>query len=85
MSALIEIESAEDLTAWMRRMNLTLTAAADLLGRKRATISRYIKGESDIPESICRQASIIEAARRGRPFIKRDLSAAGHNVLYASF
>lgn len=84
MSVLIQIESADDLNAWMRRMNLTVTAAANLLGRKRATISRYMKGESDIPESICRHASIIEAARRGRPFIKRDLAAAGHAVLYAS-
>ena len=83
MPTLIDIDSAEDLNAWMRRMNLTVTAAANLLGRKRGTISKYVKGESDIPESICRQASIIEAARRGRPFVKRDLAAAGREVIYA--
>ncbi len=77
MSGLIEIVSAEDLAAWMRRMNLSLTAAADQLGRKRATISRYIKGESEIPESICRHAAVIEAARRGLPFVKRERMMVG--------
>ena len=77
MSGLIEIASAEDLAAWMRRMNLSLTAAADQLGRKRATISRYIKGESELPESICRHAAVIEAARRGRPFMKRERMMTG--------
>lgn len=85
MSGLIEISSADDLAAWMRRMNLSLTAAADQLGRKRATISRYIKGESEIPESICRHASIIEAARRGQPFVKRERAAAGSMAHHASF
>jgi IS30 family transposase len=85
MSGLIEIASAEDLAAWMRRMNLSLTAAADQLGRKRATISRYIKGESDIPESICRHASVIEAARRGKPFRKREREPAGYAGQYAAF
>ena len=84
MSGLIEIASAEDLSAWMRRMNLSLTAAADQLGRKRATISRYIKGESDIPESICRHASIIEAARRGQPFVKRERMASVSMAHHAS-
>lgn len=85
MSGLIEICSAEDLAAWMRRMNLSLTAAADQLGRKRATISRYIKGESEIPESICRHASIIEAARRGQPFVKRERMHAGAMAHHAAF
>ncbi len=85
MSGLIEIASADDLAAWMRRMNLSLTAAADQLGRKRATISRYIKGESEIPESICRHAAIIEAARRGKPFVKRERAAAGSMAYDAAF
>lgn len=85
MSGLIEIASADDLAAWMRRMNLSLTAAADQLGRKRATISRYIKGESEIPESICRHASIIEAARKGKPFVKRERATAGSMAYHAAF
>lgn len=70
MSQLNEISSPEEFAAWMRRMNLTLTAAAEHLGRKRATIARYVKGETLLPESIRRQAAVIEAARRGRPFDK---------------
>lgn len=70
MAQLNEISSPEELAAWMRRMNLTLTAAAEHLGRKRATIARYVKGETELPESIARQAAVIEAARRGRPFDK---------------
>jgi predicted transcriptional regulator len=71
MIGLNEIDGADDLAAWMRRMNLSLTAAAEQLGRKRATISRYIKGETDLPESVARHAAIIEAARRGKPFDRR--------------
>ena len=85
MSALIEIACAADLAAWMRRMNLSVTAAADQLGRKRATISRYIKGETPIPERICRQASVIEAARQGRPFRKQDRVSYGQAVHHAMF
>ncbi len=68
MSVLNDITTPEELAAWMRRMNLSLTAAAEQLGRKRATIARYIKGETALPESVARQAAVIEAARQGRPF-----------------
>jgi transcriptional regulator with XRE-family HTH domain len=68
MSGLIDISTADELAAWMKRMNLSLTAAAEQLGRKRATIARYVKGETPLPESVARQAAVIEAARRGRPF-----------------
>jgi len=71
MSALVDISTAEELAAWMKRMNLSLTAAAEQLGRKRATISRYIKGETSLPESVARHAAVIEAARSGRPFDAR--------------
>ena len=63
-----DISSPEDLSAWMKRMNLSLTAAARELGRKRTTISRYINGLTDLPESVARHAAVIEAARCGRPF-----------------
>jgi len=66
--AIAHIETAEDLAAWMKRMNLTLTAAATQLGRKRATISGYINGLTEMPQSIGRHAAIIEASRRGQPF-----------------
>ncbi len=66
--AIAQIETAEDLAAWMKRMNLTLTAAATQLGRKRATISGYINGLTEMPQSVGRHAAIIEASRRGQPF-----------------
>jgi transcriptional regulator with XRE-family HTH domain len=72
--ALTDISNAEDLAAWMKRMNLSLTAAAEQLGRKRATISRYINGITDLPQSVAHHAAIIEAARRGQPFPNRDYS-----------
>jgi hypothetical protein len=69
--ALSEINNAEDLAAWMKRMNLTLTGAAEQLGRKRATISRYINGITELPQAVAHHAAIIEAARRGEPFPTR--------------
>jgi transcriptional regulator with XRE-family HTH domain len=72
--ALNEIENAEDLAAWMKRMNLSLTAAAEQLGRKRATIARYVNGITELPESVAHHAAIIEAARRGQPFPNRTFS-----------
>ncbi|HTH97308.1 MAG TPA: helix-turn-helix transcriptional regulator [Stellaceae bacterium] len=71
MSGLVDISTAEDLAAWLKRMNLSVSAAADHLGRKRATIARYINGESDLPESVGRMAAVIEAARHGKPFESR--------------
>jgi transcriptional regulator with XRE-family HTH domain len=69
--ALPEITNAEDLAAWMKRMNLTLTGAAEQLGRKRATISRYVNGMTELPQAVAHHAAIIEAARRGQPFPAR--------------
>jgi transcriptional regulator with XRE-family HTH domain len=66
--ALNHIRTAEELAAWMKRMNLSLTSAAEQLGRKRATIARYVNGITDLPESVARHASVIEAARGGQPF-----------------
>jgi hypothetical protein len=71
--ALAQIDTADDLAAWMRRMNLTLTAAAAQLGRKRATISGYINGATAMPQSVGRHAAIIEAARGGQPFPGRPV------------
>jgi hypothetical protein len=71
--ALAQIDTAEDLVAWMRRMNLSLTAAATQLGRKRATISGYVNGLTEMPQSVGRHAAIIEAARRGQPFPGRPV------------
>jgi hypothetical protein len=70
--ALADISNAEDLAAWMRRMNLSITAAGEQLGRKRATIARYIKGITELPQSVAHHAAIIEAARCGRPFPGRS-------------
>ena len=69
--ALADISNAEDLAAWMRRMNLSLTAAAEQLGRKRATIARYVKGITELPQSVAHHAAIIEAARCGHPVPSR--------------
>ncbi|GGF27629.1 hypothetical protein GCM10011611_37070 [Aliidongia dinghuensis] len=69
--SLNNIRTAEELAAWMKRMNLSLTSAAEQLGRKRATIARYVNGITDLPESVARHASIIEAARGGQPFESR--------------
>jgi len=66
--ALKEIDTADRLLAWMRRMNLTPTTAAKHLGHKRATIARYANGTQPVPEHVARQAAIIEASRSGRPF-----------------
>jgi hypothetical protein len=66
-----DIRTAEELAAWMKRMNLSLTSAAEQLGRKRATIARYVNGITDLPESVARHASVIEAARSGQPFESR--------------
>jgi plasmid maintenance system antidote protein VapI len=66
--AINHIRTAEELAAWMKRMNLSLTSAAEQLGRKRATIARYVNGITDLPESVARHASIIEASRGGQPF-----------------
>jgi DNA-binding CsgD family transcriptional regulator len=71
--AIAQIDTAEDLAAWMERMNLSLTAAAIQLGRKRATISGYINGLTEMPQSVGRHAAIIEAARHGRPFPGRPI------------
>ncbi|HVJ52851.1 MAG TPA: helix-turn-helix transcriptional regulator [Aliidongia sp.] len=78
--ALTQIDTAEDLAAWMQRMNLTLTAAAEQLGRKRATISGYINGLTDMPQSVGRHAAIIEAARRGQPFPGRQVRSSDRAV-----
>jgi transcriptional regulator with XRE-family HTH domain len=69
--ALNDIRTAEELAAWMKRMNLSLTSAAEQLGRKRATIARYVNGITDLPESVARHAAVIEAARSGQPFESR--------------
>jgi transcriptional regulator with XRE-family HTH domain len=66
--AMTEIENAEDFAAWLERMNLSLSAAAEQLGRKRATIARYAKGITELPQSVAHHAAVIEAARRGAPF-----------------
>jgi len=71
---LADITNAEDLAAWMKRMNLNLTGAAQQLGRKRATIARYVNGVSDLPQAVAHHAAIIEAARRGEPFPTRPYS-----------
>jgi hypothetical protein len=76
--ALSDIRTAEELGAWMKRMNLSLTAAADQLDRKRATIARYVNGTTDLPESVGHHAAIIEAARRGKPFERRIIQRARH-------
>jgi transcriptional regulator with XRE-family HTH domain len=81
MSGLVDIATAEELAAWMKRMNLSLTAAAEQLGRKRATIARYIKGETALPESVARQAAVIEAARCGRPFDGRRRQARSQDAV----
>lgn len=72
--ALNDISNAEDLAAWMKRMNLSLTAAAEQLGRKRATIARYVNGITELPQSVAHHAAIIEAARQGQPFPSRNCS-----------
>jgi transcriptional regulator with XRE-family HTH domain len=69
--ALNDIRTAEELSDWMKRMNLSLTSAAEQLGRKRATIARYVNGITDLPESVARHAAVIEAARSGQPFESR--------------
>ena len=69
--ALNDIRTAEELSAWMKRMNLSLTSAAEQLGRKRATIARYVNGITDVPESVARHAAVIEASRSGQPFENR--------------
>lgn len=69
--ALNDIRTAEELAAWMQRMNLSLTSAAEQLGRKRATIARYVNGITDLPESVARHAAVIEASRSGQPFENR--------------
>lgn len=76
--ALIDISNAEDLAAWMKRMNLSLTAAAEQLGRKRATIARYVNGITELPQSVAHHAAIIEAARQGQPFPGRGCSRNTH-------
>jgi hypothetical protein len=83
MSALADISTAEELAAWMKRMNLSLTAAAEQLGRKRATIARYVRGETDLPESVARHAAVIEAARRGKPFDSRRRINADADMAYS--
>ena len=55
-----QIDTAEDLIAWMRRMNLTLTAAAAQLGRKRATISGYVNGLTMLEQGAVSGAVLIE-------------------------
>jgi predicted transcriptional regulator len=66
------IRGPEDLADWMRRMNLSISAAAEQLGRKRATISRYVNGITALPESVAHHAAVIEAARDGQPFQPRN-------------
>jgi hypothetical protein len=78
--ALNDISNAEELAAWMKRMNLSLTAAAEQLGRKRATISRYVNGITELPQSVAHHAAVIEAARRGQPFPSRNCSHSHHAV-----
>ncbi len=75
MFVLADISSPEDFIAWMKRMNLSVTAVAQHLGRKRSTITKYINGESELPESLCRHAAVIEASRRGKPFTNRKVAS----------
>ena len=74
--ALNEIDTAERLVAWMQRMNLTPTTAAEHLGHKRSTISRYANGTQPVPEHVARLAAIVEASRSGRPFGNRTIKRA---------
>lgn len=67
------IDTAERLVAWMQRMNLTPTTAAEHLGHKRATITRYANGTQRVPEHVARLAAIVEASRNGRPFEGRTM------------
>jgi hypothetical protein len=63
MAHSIDIDSAEDLAAWINRMNLSLPQAATRLGRQKSTILRYIGGKRDVPEKVARRAAAIEASR----------------------
>jgi len=80
--ALNEIDTAERLVAWMRRMNLTPSSAAEHLGHKRTTITRYANGTQPVPEHVARQAMIVEASRNGRPFEGRTTKRAGPKVSF---
>ena len=77
----MDIADGEGLAAWMKRMNLSLTAAAEQLGRKRATIARYVNGITDLPESVARHAAVIEASRSGQPFENRMARRSGRSAM----
>jgi hypothetical protein len=72
------IDTAERLVAWMRRLNLTPTTAAEHLGHRRATITRYANGSRPVPEHVARLAAIVEASRSGRPFESRSSKRGVH-------
>jgi hypothetical protein len=72
------IDTAERLVAWMRRLNLTPTTAAEHLGHRRATITRYIDGSRPVPEYVARLGAIVEASRSDRPFESRSSKGALH-------
>ena len=79
--ALNDIRTAEELSAWMKRMNLSLTSAAEQLGRKRGTIARYVNGITDLPESVARHAAVIEASRSGQPFENRMVRRSSRSAM----
>jgi hypothetical protein len=72
------IDTAERLVAWMRRLNLTPTTAAEHLGHGRAAITRYANGSRPVPEHVARLAAIVEASRSGRPFESRSSQRGVH-------
>ena len=50
---------AEELIEWRKRLNLTQTKAAELIGCSRRGLQKWEKGESPIPKNIALAVAAI--------------------------
>lgn len=51
-----------DLTAWMSRLGLSKSGAAERLGIARSTLDRYLSGRMPIPRLVALACSALDTA-----------------------
>ncbi len=69
MPEVIHINDGDDLEGWRKRLKLSKSSGAQLLGCSRTTFYRYLTGRVPLPKAIGRKAELIEIART-RPAAK---------------
>lgn len=55
------------IRAWRKRLGLSLTDAAEVLGVERRTYMRWESGDRPVSRTVAKLAGMIERAAQGRP------------------